>query len=570
MPVISRFQRQSPKQREEWVVTSFDGLNNNDDPAGIKDGQSPDTLNTVYDNVGAIQTRKGYTKLLSTSLSNPIYGMFSAYKSDGTTKQLIYGSGTSLWKYNNAGGSTALTATGGGSVTFTSNQQFDFDIYNDKVYCANGTDSLYSYDFSGLASVATGGTSPQNVRVHKNRLWWVPKNSSTLYFSDAGNPTSFPTNNFIQINTQDGQMITGIEVLVDSLIVFKTDSVWVVVGEPLGAGNTTTIGNLQLRRANSDTGCVAFRTIQKVGNVLMFMGRAGIYVFQNYATQLISQPINNTFRTMNPNFQNLSWAVYSAYEKKYICGYPTAASSTPDQAVMYDLLVKRFTVWDDFAGSCACNFRFSNTDTALMADPTRGIIYQLFQGYVDIAGDNGTATSGSTTTLVDSTKTWTTNQFKDCRVQILQGNGVGQSAVITANTATTLTFAAISVAPDTTSVYTIGGYNSYWRTKVFDFEKPEMTKKYKYWNIFTDSENKYSLKVGYIQGFGGQLSYNQPDVSLSISRYQWDQASIYWDGAGVTYDQTASLYKQVNVGGQERFIQLMFGQNKANQPWRQA
>lgn len=74
---------------------------------------------------------------------------------------------------------------------------------------------------------------------------------------------------------------------------------------------------------------------------------------------------------------------------------------------------------------------------------------------------NGTATSGSSTTIVDTAHAWETDEFKGFFVLIVDGLGEGQCAKITGNTATTLTFvdsktgAALSTAPDATSVYQV-------------------------------------------------------------------------------------------------------------------
>ena len=68
----------------------------------------------------------------------------------------------------------------------------------------------------------------------------------------------------------------------------------------------------------------------------------------------------------------------------------------------------------------------------------------------------GWATSGSSTTLVDSTKNWRNNQYQNCRVRVVAGTGEGNDVVITSNTATTLTVASWNVAtPDSTSKYEI-------------------------------------------------------------------------------------------------------------------
>ena len=68
---------------------------------------------------------------------------------------------------------------------------------------------------------------------------------------------------------------------------------------------------------------------------------------------------------------------------------------------------------------------------------------------------NGTASSGSTTTIVDSTKSWTVNEFAGMWVMIVDGTGEGQMTEITSNTSTTLTFPTITTGADATSVYQI-------------------------------------------------------------------------------------------------------------------
>ena len=63
----------------------------------------------------------------------------------------------------------------------------------------------------------------------------------------------------------------------------------------------------------------------------------------------------------------------------------------------------------------------------------------------------GTATSGSTTTLVDTGKNWVTNQWIGKRVRFVGGSSVTNEVVITSNTATTLNFGATSTVDATTN-----------------------------------------------------------------------------------------------------------------------
>lgn len=555
---LSRPQMKSPRRKLEDDVPYFGTLNTTDDPTALDEVDSPDTLNTVYDSIKSVGSRKGYTKLISTKLSSFIGGIASYYASNGS-KKLLYASNANLYTYDNAGGSTAVIGT---PTTFTANKQWDFDEYMDSMYSGNGSDPLVAYNGTNY-NVVNSAISPQFIKVHKNRVYCANPNSSVLYFSDAGNPSSFPANNFIQINTNDGQNITGIDELLDNLIITKDDSVWILIGDPLGAGNLTTIGNLQLRQATGTGGCSAFKTIKRVGPSLLMMHYSGIYALQNYQLILLSASLNTTFKMgMNPGFLNLCWAVYNEPEKKYILGYPSSVSTVPDKAIVYDFLVKGFTIWDHLPGNCATNFRFSGlSDTIVMGDPLQGNIYELLQGYADIAGDNGVSTGGSTTTLVDTTKSWTINQFVDCRVMLGSNLGNYVTVVVQSNTATTLTFTTTIVSPGVGTPYSIGYYTSYWKTNIKDFDMTGYSKKYRFLNLFADSE-LYNILFGVSIDFAS-LTFQKP-FNLTSNAPVW--GNFTW--GQFTWGTYVSEFGQANIGATGRYCQFMWGNNLANQPWR--
>jgi len=68
----------------------------------------------------------------------------------------------------------------------------------------------------------------------------------------------------------------------------------------------------------------------------------------------------------------------------------------------------------------------------------------------------GTATAGAASTLTNSGKSWTTNQWTNYMVRITGGTGIGQTRVIASNTGTVLTVSsAWTTNPDATSTYEI-------------------------------------------------------------------------------------------------------------------
>ena len=72
------------------------------------------------------------------------------------------------------------------------------------------------------------------------------------------------------------------------------------------------------------------------------------------------------------------------------------------------------------------------------------------------AESSGTATGGSTTTLVQGVHTWTTNQFANATVRIVDATDSSvHYAVISSNTATTLTFPAIGITVASSDTYII-------------------------------------------------------------------------------------------------------------------
>jgi hypothetical protein len=94
------------------------------------------------------------------------------------------------------------------------------------------------------------------------------------------------------------------------------------------------------------------------------------------------------------------------------------------------------------------------TDAKLVSTPS--IVDGAFKSFA-----TGTATSGTSTTIVQTGKTWAASQWINSQVRITAGTGAGQIRTITANTADTLTVATWTTTPDATSQYAIEGNDNF-------------------------------------------------------------------------------------------------------------
>ena len=141
--------------------------------------------------------------------------------------------------------------------------------------------------------------------------------------------------------------------------------------------------------------------------------------------------------------------------------------------------------------------------------------------------DLGIATgTHSTTTMQDTTQTWTINQWANYYIYFFSGTGKNQIAKITSNTSNTLTFPALTTAPDNTSRYQIMGFDAGTLTASSG-------------NTVTDSSKTWTVNqwanfgIRILSGAGaGQLRTIQSNTGTVLTTYvgwnvQPDNTSIY-------------------------------------------
>lgn len=147
--------------------------------------------------------------------------------------------------------------------------------------------------------------------------------------------------------------------------------------------------------------------------------------------------------------------------------------TVPTQAVAFDNTTKfRLGTWRVYIPTTSQAFRcydyatdslltlsttgWPNTGSRIGATTTPSWIGTGINAFA-----TGTATSATATTLVNSGKAWTTNQWTNYQVRITSGTGAGQIRTVSSNTGTTLTVPSWTITPDSTSQYSIEGNDDF-------------------------------------------------------------------------------------------------------------
>jgi hypothetical protein len=194
---------------------------------------------------------------------------------------------------------------------------------------------------------------------------------------------------------------------------------------------------------------------------------------------------------------------------------------------------------DDIAADADVFERYSDDNGTTWSNPIM----------VNASADGGTVTSATFTTLTDTGKNWTANQWVGHSVYIVAGTDVGDSGVIASNTSNTLTLAStwqFLMKPDNTSQYLIGdGASQFWPTAALDQTSGALAATwYDSRTDFNNSgQNKLVQVFGAVSADGGQtFAKLQVSPTRTGSLDQSDGTvtglQMLGGGTGVTYNST--------------------------------
>jgi hypothetical protein len=385
----------------------------------------PDTAcyemdNWLFDVTGMPSTRLGYTvfnETEATAVTSFVSGL-RYYDSDGTTyKTFLYGRRTtadSIWVNDDAAGTLTILTSGS---TLTAGGYCDIVAWKDTVFFANGTEAIQLWTSGTTKADITGSPSPPVVRyleVHLDRLYGVGTTlPNRLYYSDVGDETDWPTNNYMDVGINDGGYIVGLKELGQALFIIKTSGVWALYGN---SGDAATAGSFNLIPVPGVPGCTCPRSIVKVPGGLMWVSNQDIIVFNG---ETFEHAAPEKIRDILDTFIGAAAAKVAGgyHDRRYYLSYQYTGSSNNDRVAVFDFKTQGWsTINSTWPIASFIPYVGIGDDLELMAgSSTGGYMYQLLSGYLD---GSTAITATLETKHLDFGKVGIDKHFKDIIVSL--------------------------------------------------------------------------------------------------------------------------------------------------------
>lgn len=253
---------------------------------------------------------------------------------------------------NGASNAQLYQSTGGnfsaiGSANLTNSKPVWFEVANDVLFGFNGSEVV---DWDGTTVTKNRATLPNGfyAKWFHNYLFVgnTSANPNRMFWSNLGDPKTFTSANFVDVNPGDSDQIMGLVGFPgqDELLVFKRNTIWSITGFSGSSFSSTTIAAQNTNSRINGYGTVAPFSIVPVGNEVYFFSMLGSTPVIRSLRKTINAVtigggvVSDSIRTTMNNINKSKLSIIEGqFDGRYIYwAVPTGSSSTNNQIIVLD------------------------------------------------------------------------------------------------------------------------------------------------------------------------------------------------------------------------------------------
>ena len=143
----------------------------------------------------------------------------------------------------------------------------------------------------------------------------------------------------------DNSFITGMAPLGEHMVVFKRDSIWLMVA--VGENPITQVTDFRGRKIVGGVGCISHHSIQQIRGRLVFLAEDGVYAFDGTANiEKISDRVDETVSSINMHRAAFTVSAHWKTNSCYLLSVPTNGANDNNTTLVFDYKNSAWWIWD--------------------------------------------------------------------------------------------------------------------------------------------------------------------------------------------------------------------------------